>query len=211
MSGCASQETKQNRKIYSSSAGVELVKKGFNPFFQAYGHSRQEAIQEALAMCEVKRKEIGEGRCRVYWNCNARGYECGGGSKAYVTPQQKKEKKAQATLDDIKSTCMTFGYKEGSEKLADCMKDLYVKHSQAGTAKRKIDPTVWDDLLKMGGVKSGSSTSTSSSSTSMPKGTCYNTGEETGGLNKSCKYSCSGNIVTITISALEICPLHIQR
>ena len=77
--------------------------------------------------------------------------------------------------------------------------------------KRKIDPSVWDDLLKLGGISSSSGSSSSSSSSSSLKSTCYNTGEETGGLNKSCKYSCSGSIVTTTISALEICPVHIQR
>ena len=94
-------------------------------------------------------------------------------------------------------------------------KNIYQTISQTITTtsskpKRKIDPTVWDDLLKLGGISSGSSSSSSSSSSSL-KSTCYNTGEETGGMNKSCKYSCSGNIVTTTISSLEICPVKIQR
>ena len=62
-------------------------------------------------------------------------------------------------LSNIKNTCMKFGYKEGTEKLADCMKELYVKQTtpvrntiiQRNTnsstkPKRKIDPTVWKDL-----------------------------------------------------------------
>ena len=77
--------------------------------------------------------------------------------------------------------------------------------------KRRIDPSVWDDLLKLGGISSGSSSSSSSSSLSKPKATCYFTGEETVVHNKSCRYSCTGSIDTITISAMEICPLHIQR
>ena len=124
------------------------------------------------------------------------------------------------TLAQIKKMCVDFGYQEGTEKIADCMKEIYLKQTEQTTIiqgttstakpKRKIDPTVWDDLLKLGGISSGSSSSSSSSSSSL-KSTCYNTGEETGGMNKSCKYSCSGNIVTTTISSLEICPVKIQR
>ena len=125
------------------------------------------------------------------------------------------------TLAQIKKMCVDFGYQEGTEKIADCMKEIYLKQTEQVTIiqntntsnakpKRKIDPTVWDDLLKLGGISSGSSSSSSSSASSL-KSTCYNTGEETGGMNKSCKYSCSGNIVTTTISSLEICPVKIQR
>ena len=32
-----------------------------------------------------------------------------------------------AKTTDIKKTCLSFGYKEGTEKFADCMKDLYLK------------------------------------------------------------------------------------
>ena len=82
-----------------------------------------------------------------------------------------------------------FGYKEGTEKLADCMKELYVKETQSLTsntkAKRKIDPSVWDDLGKMSeDLLSGKSVSESlggvSSSSSTRKITCFKTGEETG-------------------------------
>ena len=132
---------------------------------------------------------------------------------------QQASKEIAGEIEGLKNTCKKFGYKAGTEKFADCVKDLYVKQidkqNQTTTTtskpKRKIDPTVWDDLLKMGGISSGSSSSSSSGSTSTLKSTCYNTGEETGGMNKSCKYSCSGNIVTTTISSLEICPVKIQN
>ena len=172
LSGCASQETKQKQRTNSNMAATELVKKGFNTFFTAYGHSKQDAINKALELCQIKRKEIGKGRCRVSYNCDSKGYECASGSRLYSLPS---------------------------------------KTTKTTSSGSKIDPTVWDDLLKMGGVKSGSSTSSSSSSSSTLKSTCYNTGEETGGTNKSCKYSCSGNLYTMTISSLEICPVKIQN
>ena len=134
------------------------------------------------------------------------------------------------TKNVIKKQCLEFGFKEGTELFADCQLKLFMMQNQnsnnsQGSSenstiiiqsdnsgnKRKIDPTVWDDLLKLGGISSGSSSSSSSGSTSTLKSTCYNTGEETGGMNKSCKYSCSGNIVTTTISSLEICPVKIQN
>jgi len=134
------------------------------------------------------------------------------------------------TKSVIKKQCLEFGFKEGTELFADCQLKLFMLQNQNSNNtqdtsqnptiiiqsdnsgnKRKIDPSVWDDLLKLGGISSSSGSSSSSSSSSSLKSTCYNTGEETGGLNKSCKYSCSGSIVTTTISALEICPVHIQR
>ena len=214
LSGCASQEMKQQQRTSSAYAGVELDKKGLNIFFRAYGQSREDAIQKASDLCEIKRQEIGVGRCRVVFNCDNRGYRCAGGSKAYVTPQQKKEKKAQVTLANIKATCMGFGYKEGSEKLADCMKDLYLRNLESGTAKRKIDPSVFDDLEKMSeGLLGGKSITESLSGSSSPRRTmtCFKTGEETGGLNKVCRYDCAGNLVTTTIGSAQVCSIQIQR
>jgi hypothetical protein len=40
---------------------------------------------------------------------------------------------------------------------------------------------------------------------------CYNTGEETSGLNKICFYDCLGSRAAITIAAHELCPLWITR
>jgi len=75
-------------------------------------------------------------------------------------------------LINLKSTCKEFGYKEGTEKFADCMKELYVKQTtpvnntiiQTNTGspkktKRKIDPTVWKDLdnISQGILRDGKS------------------------------------------------------
>ena len=68
LNGCASQETKQLHRT-SYYAGAELVKKGINPFFRAYGPTRETAIKKAMGLCEIKKQEIGTGYCRVYHNC----------------------------------------------------------------------------------------------------------------------------------------------
>jgi hypothetical protein len=40
---------------------------------------------------------------------------------------------------------------------------------------------------------------------------CFKTGEETSGLNKICYYNCMGSQAAITISAVSLCPLTIER
>ena len=45
-----------------------------------------------------------------------------GGIPVAIPKEDKKEK-----ISTIKATCSGFGYKEGTEKYADCMKDLYIK------------------------------------------------------------------------------------
>ena len=141
--------------------------------------------------------------------------------------QVKPVEESKELLVNIKNTCMEFGYKEGTETLANCMKDLYLKQNQMQTQslsqttitakpKRKIDPSVWDDLLNISkGMSEGKTFTESlggvSSSNSTRKITCFKTGEETGGLNKICRYDCVGNLVTTTVGAAQMCPIQIQR
>ena len=113
-------------------------------------------------------------------------------------------------INGFKNICRDIGYKDGTEKMADCVKDLYLKQvnsqSSTTTTKRKIDPSFWDDIIGLSsGVMNGSS-KTSKSGT-----VCFKTGEETGGHNKVCKYSCTGSITTINIGAAQICPMKINK
>ena len=129
-------------------------------------------------------------------------------------------------IKPLKQMCRNIGYSDGTEKFVDCVKDLYLKkldaenQSQTITTnsqpKSRIDPSVWDDLLGISkdllegksALESLSGVSSSSSSTKM---TCFKTGEETGGLNKICRYDCVGNLVTTTVGAAQMCPIQIQR
>ena len=103
---------------------------------------------------------------------------------------------------------MKFGYKEGSEKLADCMKDIYLKQTASTNTNRSIDPSVWDDILGVSqgmlGGKSGSSSSSSSLS-------CFKTSERVSGTNKICSYNCMGSEVTRNIRSTQICPMSIKN
>jgi len=40
---------------------------------------------------------------------------------------------------------------------------------------------------------------------------CFLTGEQTSGMNKICYYNCLGSTAAITIGAVELCPLTINR
>jgi hypothetical protein len=139
----------------------------------------------------------------------------------------KKKQPVKQDLDTFKAMCRDIGYNEGTEKFADCVKDLYLKNAEVsnqnqtisnmtGTPKKKIDPSVWDDLGNisedlLGGKSVSESLGGVSSSSGTRKITCFKTGEETGGLNKICRYDCVGNLVTTTVGAAEMCPIQIQR
>jgi len=131
-------------------------------------------------------------------------------------PRTKIQKKK--TLASLKNTCKEFGYKEGTEKFADCLKDLYLKESDnqnqtlsqtipvTPKSKRKIDPSVWDDIISLStGVMNGSSKS------KTPKQVCFRKGQEKIGFGKSCRYSCTGSLYTMMVGSLELCPLTIER
>jgi len=117
--------------------------------------------------------------------------------------------------------------KETEIKSSSNSKTIIVNNENSGAQvladelKRQRRQQAFDELIGVSqGLLSGKSlteslgvksSSNSKSSSSNLKSTCYNTGEETGGLNKSCRYSCSGSLVTTVISAHEICPVHIKR
>ena len=152
---------------------------------------------------------------------------------AYI--QSKKQKQKISQLNNIKSTCRNFGYKEGSEKFADCVKEIYLKETSQPTTqtvivqqgdsgskqladelKRQRRQQGFDELLGVSkGLSEGKSLSEAlggtSGSSSKRTMTCFKTGEEVGGFNKSCRYSCAGNLVTTTVGSAQMCPIQIKR
>ena len=208
LSGCVSEMKRMQKQgsIYSHKASVQLIKSGFNLGFIEYGNSSREAEEKALATCknEINLKKIKKARCETVWVVETGIYQ----------NIEKEKKKKIANLENLKSTCREFGYNEGTESFADCVKDLYLQNTQAGKTQRKIDPSVWDDLDKISkDVLGGKSASEAISGSSSPKKLmlCFKTGEETGGLNKICRYDCAGNLVTTTIGVAQMCPIQIQR
>jgi hypothetical protein len=41
--------------------------------------------------------------------------------------------------------------------------------------------------------------------------TCFQTGEQSSGMNKICYYDCLGSQAAITVSSVQLCPLTINR
>ena len=146
----------------------------------------------------------------------------------YATANERLDSERKAIskeLGPFKEICRTIGYSDGTEKFADCIKDLYLKkldaenqnNTQTKTKtntktiiqpKTKIDPSLWDDLLGISkgllGGKSGSSSSSSSLS-------CFKTSERVSGTNKICSYNCMGSEVTRNIRSTQICPMSIKK
>ena len=172
-------ERKEKIKKYPYGAYWFLQKKGFNRQGFEYGFTRSEAKKNAWEACEIKRKKVGKGICKVGSSCTSRGREC----DSAIARQKKREQKLKAA-----------------------------NKSSSGS---KIDPSVWDDLnsISQGILRDGKSASEALSGSSSPRRTmtCFKTGEETGGLNKICRYDCVGNLVTTTVGSAQICPVQIQR
>ena len=227
LAGCGAKEAKKfpwKAQYVATKSPNKMQPFCVSCYFVAGAHTLEEAKKKALYLCQnSKHYKKKNKQCyydpRVHASINPDMVKKEKEAKLQKSTEKQKQISLESDIKQFKAMCKSIGYSDGTEKFADCVKDLYIRSLEAksqttttttSTPKRKIDPSVWDDLLKLGGISSGS-TSTSSSSSSSLKSTCYNTGEETGGMNKSCKYSCSGNIVTTTISSLEICPVKIQR
>ena len=150
-----------------------------------------------------------------------------------LTEVEKKSVKEIA--ETAKKVCEDFGYKPGTEKFADCAKEIYLKEIEqtetstvvvqqdnsgaealANELKRQRKQQVFDELMGISeGLLGGKSIpevlgapSNSSRSRSI---SCNNTGETISGTNKICYYSCTGSSVTTNVGAAQQCPLTINR
>lgn len=142
----------------------------------------------------------------------------------YATENERLEDKRKVInkeLAPFKEMCRNIGYTDGTEKFADCTKDLYLKkldeenksQTQTNTTtiiqpKNKIDPSLWDDLLGISKGLLGGKSSSSSSSSSM---SCFKINERVSGTNKICSYNCMGSEVTRNIRSTQICPMSIKQ
>jgi len=65
---------------------------------------------------------------------------------------EEKAKKEKIENSDIAKTCLSFGYKKGTEKYADCMKDLYLQQSASGKTNdnsSSYNSTYADQMLEI--------------------------------------------------------------
>ena len=147
------------------------------------------------------------------WNSYSK---CPGNRVQVAGPNSKKPPR----FEGLKKTCSDIGYTTGTEKVGECVKDLYLKQLEAknnsrsqsielsSETERKIDPSVWDDIL---GVSQGMLGGKSSSSSSSSFISCFKTSERVSGTNKICSYNCMGSEVTRNIRSTQICPMSIKN
>jgi hypothetical protein len=111
-----------------------------------------------------------------------------------------------STINSKKQKCIEMGFKEETEKLADCVLRLVeieeAKQNNQMQKQRNAEAglaAALDSIVKSTNKNTNRST------------TCFKAGEEVGGFNKICRYRCVGNLVTTTIGSMQLCPLTIQR
>ena len=232
--GCGAKEAKKfpwRAQYVATKSSNKMAPMCMSCYFLGGGYTLEEAKKRALYLCQKSKHYKKKGK-QCYYDAGLHNSL----NSVILRSQQEKAQKKQAKINNQKSLeadinkfkemCTTIGYSSGTEKFADCVKDLYLRkidnqnlaQSQMSSTenKRTIDPSVWDDLGNISeSLLGGSSVSESlggvSSSSGSRKITCFKTGEETGGLNKICRYDCVGNLVTTTVGAAEMCPIQIQR
>jgi hypothetical protein len=134
-----------------------------------------------------------------------------------------------STMSAIKKTCKEFGFKEGTEKFAECLKDLYLKdnaqnsqpiiiqgdsgsNALADEMKRQRSQQNTEKLLglsqellkgkSLGEIYGGGPPKTSGGS-----GSCTLTNSVQSGTNRICYYRCGVGTQTSNVGASQICPL----
>ena len=142
-------------------------------------------------------------------------------------PKTNKEK-AEA-MSSIKKTCKDFGFKEGTEKFAECLKDLYLKdnaqNSQpiivqqgdsgskalADEMKAQRHQRTYDELLGLGQELSKGRSLGEIYGGAPPKSgggvSCNLTNSVMSGTNRICYYRCGVSTQTSNVGAAQQCPL----
>ncbi len=143
-------------------------------------------------------------------------------------PKTNKEK--VEAMSSIKKTCKDFGFKEGTEKYAECLKDLYLKENTqnsqpiivqqndsrskalADEMKAQRHQQTYDELLGLGqelskgrslGEIYGGAPPKSGGSATF----CNLTNSVMSGTNRICYYKCGVSTKTSNVGAAQQCPI----
>ena len=142
---------------------------------------------------------------------------------------KNKQEKAEA-MSSIKKTCKDFGFKEGTEKYAECLKDLYLKENTqnsqpiivqqgdsgskalADEMRRQRNQQTSDELLGLSRELSKGRSLGEIYGGSPPKsggagGSCTLTNSVMSGTNRICYYRCGVSTQTSNVGAAQQCPL----
>lgn len=144
------------------------------------------------------------------------------------SPQTEKEK--LDIMSSIKKTCKEFGFKEGTEKYAECLKDLYLKENTqqqstqsiivndsgsqaiADEMKRQRNQQTTNELLNLSRELSKGKSLGEIYGGAPPKsgstgGSCTLTNSVQSGTNRICYYKCGVSTQTSNVGAAQTCPL----
>jgi len=143
-------------------------------------------------------------------------------------PKTQKEK--NEAMSAIRKTCKDFGFKEGTEKYAECLKDLYLKENTqnnqpiifqqgdsgskalADEMKARRHQDFYDELLGLGqeslkgrslGEIYGGTPPRSGGASTL----CNFTNSVMSGSNRICYYRCNTGTKTSNVGAAQQCPL----
>jgi len=169
----------------------------------------------------------------VFWNSPERGYKTNHNpiqAEIWEKNKPKTQKEKNEAMSAIRKTCKDFGFKEGSEKYAECLKDLYLKENtqnnqpiifQQGDSgskalaeemKARRHQDFYDELLgigqeslkgrSLGEIYGGSPPRSGGAST-----LCNFTNSVMSGSNRICYYRCNTGTKTSNVGAAQQCPL----
>jgi len=177
--------------------------------------------KNALSRCEQWKKtqpDADKINCYVFHAYDLKEPE----RKAAAAARDLDKKSREELIADIRKTCKDFGYKEGTEKFADCLKDLYVKQSTpmidsgsralADEMKARRHQDFYDELLGLGqeslkgrslGEIYGGATPRSGGASTL----CNFTNSVMSGSNRICYYRCNTGTKTSNVGAAQQCPL----
>lgn len=172
--------------------------------------------------------------CKAYKEKSSSTYEqCleNADAKATISQREKEQqKKIMSELDNsnIGQMCRTFGYKQGTEKYADCMKDLYIQQQKAnntGTTnvivkdsgnqaladelKRQRQQEGFNEVIRYSQeLLQGKSLSEIGGAPSRRPNTtsCYLNNSYQSGMNRICVYQCPTGAQTTNTGAASQCP-----
>ena len=134
------------------------------------------------------------------------------------------------TMSNIKKICKEFGFKEATEKYAECLKDLYLKENTqqqstqsiivndsgsqaiADEMKRQRNQQTTNELLNLSRELSKGKSLGEIYGGAPPKsggtgGSCTLTNSVMSGTNRICYYKCGVSTQTSNVGAAQQCPL----
>ena len=114
---------KELEKNYSSKCEDSFFRKGFKRGTVEFNNCLVE--QEKLALIEKEKAAFAQKQKEEATQAKK--------DERFAKINNQKSSSSEAN-SDIAKTCLSFGYKKGTEKYADCMKDLYLQQNAANTS-----------------------------------------------------------------------------